>query len=161
MDAGQGDKVTEPSDDFPVDSVTWNDTQAFINRLNGLEKTNLYRLPTEFEWEYAARAGATDDIPWNEIRPQAWNGGPTTQAVGKMKPNAWGLHDMLGNVWEWVQEFYNEKIFADPTPPRSGSQHVLKGGGLLADVKNMTYMTHAAGPGSTFDVGFRIVREVK
>jgi sulfatase modifying factor 1 len=155
----QGSKVTGPSDDLPVETVTWADAQAFIKKLNAMEKTSVYRLPTEFEWEYAARAGAEDDIPWADIRQQAYNSGPTPQAVGKMKPNAWGLHDMLGNVWEWVQDAYNEKVFADPTPPRQGREHVLKGGGFLADVKNMTYLTHAAGPGSQFDVGFRVVRE--
>jgi len=155
----QGGKVTGPSDDLPVETVTWADAQAFIKKLNAIEKTSVYRLPTEFEWEYAARAGAEDDIAWADIRQQAYNSGPTPQAVGKMKPNAWGLHDMLGNVWEWVQDAYNEKVFADPTPLGQGREHVLKGGGFLADVKNMTYLTHAAGPGSKFDVGFRVVRE--
>ena len=79
----------------------------------------------------------------------------------ELVPNAWGLYDTLGNVWEWVQDYYNEKIFADPTPPRSGTQHVLKGGGFAADVKNATYLTHAAGPGSKFDVGFRVVKAVE
>jgi sulfatase modifying factor 1 len=65
---------------------------------------------------------------------------------------------MLGNVWEWVDDFYNEKIFADPTPPAFGREHVLKGGGFVADVKNAIPATHAAGPGSGFDVGFRIAR---
>jgi len=157
----QGAKVAAATDSHPVDSVTWDAAQAFVRRLNQLEKTNVYRLPTEFEWEYAARAGATDDISWNDIRQQAWNARTSTQPVGKMKPNAWGLYDTLGNVWEWVQDFYNEKIFADLTPPRSGKEHVLKGGGFLADVKNLTYMTHGAGPGNKFDVGFRIVREVR
>ena len=66
---------------------------------------------------------------------------------------------MLGNVWEWVGDYYNEKIFADPVPPRHGTTHVLKGGGFLGDVKNTIYSTHAAGPGDGFDVGFRIVRD--
>ena len=157
----QGTKVTGSSDAHPVDTVTWDDAQAFVRKLNQLEKTNVYRLPTEFEWEYAARAGATDDIAWNDIRQQAWNARTGTQPVGRMKPNAWGLYDTLGNVWEWVQDFYNEKIFADPTPPKSGTVHVLKGGGFLADVKNLTYMWHGAGPGNKFDVGFRIVREIR
>ena len=156
----QGGKVTDSADLHPVDSVTWSDAQAFVRKLNELEKTTAYRLPTEFEWEYAARAGATDDIPWNDIRQQAYNARTTTQAIGKMQPNAWGLYDMLGNVWEWVQDYYNGKIFADPVPPRSGKEHVLKGGGFLADVKNLTYMWHGAGPGNKFDVGFRIVKDL-
>lgn len=85
----------------------------------------------------------------------------TTRPGGTMKPNAWGLYDTLGNVWEWVQDYYNEKIFADPTPPTRGTEHVLKGGGFVADVKNAIPATHAAGPANTFDVGFRIVREVR
>jgi formylglycine-generating enzyme len=157
----QGSPITDGADDHPVDSVTWADAQAFVKALNQLEKTNVYRLPTEFEWEWAARAGADDDIAWADRRPQAFNSGQTTQAVGKMKPNAWGLYDTLGNVWEWVEDVYNEKLFADPKPPRSGTQHVLKGGSFVADVANLSYTTHAAGPGNRFDVGFRIVREIR
>jgi len=71
------------------------------------------------------------------------------------------LHDVHGNVWEWVEDFYNEKIFADPIPPKKGKEHVLKGAPFYGDVKNATYMTHAAGPGSKYDVGFRIVMEIK
>jgi formylglycine-generating enzyme required for sulfatase activity len=67
---------------------------------------------------------------------------------------------MLGNVWEWVQDYYNEKIFADTTPPKLGKEHVLKGASFVGDVKNATYMTHAAGPGNGWDVGFRLVMDV-
>ena len=66
---------------------------------------------------------------------------------------------MLGNVWEWTADLYNEKIFADKQPPASGSQHVLKGASFAGDVKNATYMTHAAGPANGWDVGFRIIME--
>jgi formylglycine-generating enzyme len=145
----------------PVENVGWEDVQAFIRKLNRLEKTYHYRLPTEFEWEYAARAGAQDDIPWTEIRKVAVLSGKETSRIGTMKPNAWGIYDMLGNVWEWVQDYYNEKIFADPFPAGKGKQHVLKGASFVGDVKNATYMTHAAGPGNGFDVGFRLVMEVK
>jgi formylglycine-generating enzyme required for sulfatase activity len=147
-----------------VENVTWEDAQAFVGKLNALENTDAYRLPTEFEWEYAARAGADADTPWPQVREQAiagYNAYFNTHMVGEKKPNAWGLYDMLGNVWEWTQDFYNGKLFADPTPPKTGSQHVLKGGGFVADVKNAIPATHAAGPGSGFDVGFRVVREVR
>jgi sulfatase modifying factor 1 len=147
----------------PVDSVTWDDARRFVERLNQREKTTVYRLPTEFEWEYAARAGAASDPTWDQIREFAWEQDVTTAAthpVGLKKPNAWGLYDVLGNVWEWVDDYYNEKLFADPAPPRSGTTHVLKGGGFLSDVKNTIYSTHAAGPGDGFDVGFRIVRDL-
>jgi sulfatase modifying factor 1 len=160
----QGDKVTDDAARHPVDNVTWEDAQAFVRRLNALEKTSAYRLPTEFEWEYAARAGEDADTPWTVIRERAvagYNAFFSTQIVGTKKPNAWGLFDMQGNVWEWVQDVYNEKPFADPTPPRTGKVRVLKGGGFAADVKNAIPATHAAGPGSKFDVGFRVVKDVR
>ena len=152
---------TDSSANQPVENITWKDVQAFIKKLNAIDKNNVYRLPTEFEWEYAARAGAQDDIPWKEIQAAALLGGQAPGSVGTKQPNAWGLYDMLGNVWEWVQDFYNDKIFADPVPPKSGKQHVLKGASFTGDVKNATYMTHAAGPGNGFDIGLRVVMEVK
>ena len=160
----QGDKVTDDASRHPVERVTWTDAQAFVTALNKLERTHAYRLPTEFEWEYAARAGGDADIPWSQIREQAiagYNAYFTTHTVGEKKPNAWGLYDVMGNVWEWVQDPYNGKLFADPKPAKTGREHVLKGGGFAADVKNAIPATHAAGPGSGFDVGFRIVRDVR
>ena len=151
----------ESSANRPVENITWRDAQAFIKRLNAIDKQHIYRLPTEFEWEYAARAGAQDDIPWKDIRASAVLGGEMPDNVGTKKPNAWGLYDMLGNVWEWVQDFYNKKIFADPVPPKSGKDRVLKGSSFTGDVKNATYMTHAAGPGNGFDIGLRVVMEAK
>ena len=159
----QGDKVTDDAGKHPVENITWDDAQAFIKKLNAMEKTRDYRLPTEFEWEYAARAGGEGDIPWTQIREQAitgYNSYTSTHTVGEKKPNAWGLYDMLGNVWEWVGDYYNGRIFPDPVPAKTGSVHVLKGGGFLADVKNAIPATHAGGPGSKFDVGMRLVRNV-
>jgi formylglycine-generating enzyme required for sulfatase activity len=171
----QGDKVTDDADRHPVESVTWQQAQAFIAKLNQLEKTHAYRLPTEFEWEYAGRAGGQGQTPWPQIRESAVMSNPgrgggsgpspapqTTSVVGTMKPNAWGLYDMLGNVWEWVQDFYNVKMFPDPTPPKSGAEHVLKGCGFgAADVGNCIYATHAAGPADGYDVGFRVLRDIQ
>ncbi|CAN5180361.1 hypothetical protein BH11BAC6_BH11BAC6_07870 [soil metagenome] len=145
----------------PVENITWNDAQAFVKKLNTLDEKHVYRLPTEFEWEYAARAGAQDDISWKDIQLSAVLGGDAPLSGGTKKPNAWGLYDMLGNVWEWVQDYYNEKIFADPVPPTTGKEHVLKGASFAGDVKNATYMTHAGGPGNGFDIGLRIVMEDK
>jgi len=153
--------VNDSSGSQPVENISWNDANAFIKKMNAFDREHVYRLPTEFEWEYAARAGATDDIAWKSISESAVLSGTMPSAIGKKKPNAWGLHDMLGNVWEWVEDHYNEKIFADPLPPVSGKQHVLKGASFTGDVKNATYMTHAAGPGNGFDVGLRIVMEVR
>ena len=157
----QGDKVSGDAGDHPVENVTWEDAQQFLKKLNRMEKGRTYRLPTEFEWEYAARARATGDIPWSQIRKTAQIGTRTTNKVGQKEPNAWGLYDMLGNVWEWVQDYYNEKIFADSIPAKTGNVHVLKGASFTGDVKNATYMTHAAGPGNGWDIGFRIVMEAK
>jgi formylglycine-generating enzyme len=145
----------------PVENITWKDTQRFLKKLNARDKQYRYRLPSEFEWEYAARAGAQGDISWADISATAVLSGTHPSAVGQKKPNAWGLYDMLGNVWEWVQDYYNEELFAGPVPPRSGKQHVLKGASFTGDVKNATYMTHAAGPGNGFDIGLRIVLEEK
>jgi formylglycine-generating enzyme required for sulfatase activity len=157
----QGAKVTGDADRHPVDSVSWDDAQEFIRRLNRMDRSAHYRLPTEFEWEYAARADAEGDLLWSSAREQAQTSQLSTFAVGQKIPNAWGLYDALGNVWEWVEDFYNEKLFADPTPPQSGSAHVLKGASFVGDVKNLTYTTHGAGPANGWDVGFRVVREAR
>ncbi len=160
----QGSKVLGNADRHPVDNVTWADAQAFVSKLNAMDRTARYRLPTEFEWEYAARAGSTGEPSWDEIRESAWEQDVdlgTTHPVGGKRPNAWGLYDTLGNVWEWVSDFYNEQLFAAAMPPNTGTTHVLKGGSFVSDVKNTTWSTHAGGPGSGFDVGFRIIREVR
>nr|WP_293833307.1 formylglycine-generating enzyme family protein [uncultured Arsenicibacter sp.] len=156
----QGDKVAGETGDHPVENITWADAQAFVAKLNQLDKVHRYRLPTEFEWEYAARAGAEGDISWKTIWQTAQTGTRTTNKVGQKPANAWGLYDTLGNVWEWVQDWYNDQPFADPVPQRMGRQHVLKGASFVGDVKNATYMTHAAGPANGWDVGVRIVMEV-
>jgi formylglycine-generating enzyme len=158
----QGSKVTDDPDLHPVDSVTWADATAFVKKLNALEKSKLYRLPTEFEWEYAARAGSDKEIPnYREYSWTAENNKPTSHAVAGKKPNAWGLYDMIGNVWEWVADPYNEKFFPDPQPPKTGKEHVLRGASFIGDVHNASVFTHGAGPGNGWDVGFRIVRDAK
>jgi formylglycine-generating enzyme len=146
---------------YPVESISWKQAKAFVDRLNKSEETKKYRLPSEFEWEYAARGGRLKDIPWSDIQKEAQLGGKRTYAVGLKAANAFGLYDMLGNVWEWVEDCYNEKTFADKRPPVKCDVHVLKGASFAGDVKNATYMTHAAGPGNGWDVGFRILMEIE
>ncbi len=160
----QGSKVTDEADRHPVDSVSWADAQAFIKKLNALEKTTAYRLPTEAEWEYAARAGAEEApmIPGEQVGVAYVNNkGPSSVVGGNRKPNAFGAYDMIGNLWEWVQDFYNEKIVPDAVPPKRGTQHVLKGGSFLSHVKNLGSSVHAGGPGDPLTTGFRLVKEVR
>jgi formylglycine-generating enzyme len=160
----QGERVEGDSRRHPVESVTWEDAHAFVERLSAIDTSANYRLPTEMEWEYAARAGAEAEPSWEQIRESGWialTDRGTTRPVGGKQPNAWGLYDTLGNVWEWVEDRYNGKLFPDPDPPARGDTRVLRGGGFLSDVKNATYFVHAGGPGNGWDVGFRIIMEVE
>jgi formylglycine-generating enzyme required for sulfatase activity len=128
-------------EDNPVEMVSWEDAQDFIKRLNQKEGHSLYRLPTEAEWEYAARAGTTSTYYFGDDESQlgdyAWydgNSGSTTHPVGQKRPNAWGLYDILGNVHEWAQDWYGETYYAnspssDPTGPSSGDGRVDRGCG--------------------------------
>jgi sulfatase modifying factor 1 len=121
----------------PVEQVSWNDTQDFIRRLNG-KTGKSYRLPTEAEWEYAARSGGQREkySGGNDLDRVAWynaNSGGKTHTVGTKAPNGIGLYDMSGNVWEWCQDWYGEKYYNDsprsnPQGPSSGQYRVLRGG---------------------------------
>ena len=129
----------------PVERVSWNAVQAFIDTLNAAAGSVVYRLPTEAEWEYACRAGTTTrwslgDEDGNDVSllgNYAWYGGndsPSgTKAVGGKLPNGWGLYDMHGNVREWVQDwygrdYYNSSPRVDPQGPDTGSIRVFRGG---------------------------------
>jgi formylglycine-generating enzyme required for sulfatase activity/tRNA A-37 threonylcarbamoyl transferase component Bud32 len=120
---------------LPVENVSWNDTQEFLKRLNAQNDGYTYRLPTEAEWEYVCRAGTTGDYAGN-LNEMAWyisNSGNTTHPVGQKKGNAWGLHDMHGNVWEWCNDFYDENYYKtslseDPSGPITGTDRVGRGG---------------------------------
>ncbi|GIW90010.1 MAG: hypothetical protein KatS3mg109_0442 [Pirellulaceae bacterium] len=123
----------------PVENVSWNDAVEFCRRLSQKEGKE-YRLPTEAEWEYACRAGSTTRWSFgndaSELGEYAWyggNSGGTTHPVGQKKPNAWGLYDMHGNVWEWCADWYDEVYYRtspldDPKGPDSGRFRVLRGG---------------------------------
>jgi len=157
--------IGSPTGNYPVDSVTWEDAQAFIKKLNALEKTNVYRLPTEVEWEYAAAAGTDDDVQGGKTGDVAWfmsNSNYVTHPVGQKQANRWGIYDMLGNVWEWVQDYYDYDVVPKgPKGPAKGDRRVLKGGGFQAHAKNIRVSVHAGGPGSVISTGFRVVREIR
>jgi formylglycine-generating enzyme required for sulfatase activity len=120
-------------DNCPVERVSWEDAHEYIRRLNAKERGNVYRLPTEAEWEYAARAGTTGEW-YGDLNRIAWywsNSGSRTHPVGKKLPNAWGLHDMIGNVWEWVDDwfdYYSPGPQVDPAGPSLGMNRVNRGG---------------------------------
>ena len=125
---------------LPVTGVSWNDCQEFIKKLNA--KTDCgYRLPTEAEWEYACRAGTTTVYSFGDkITPKDANyyysNIKKTVEVGSYKPNAFGLYDMHGNVWEWCEDWHGEYPFAvtDPKGPATGKDRVLRGGSFISDV---------------------------
>ncbi len=122
---------------LPVEQVSWDDCQEFVKKLSQ-RAGGTFRLPTEAEWEYACRAGSTtaycfgDDV--SRLSDYAWydeNSGNGTHPVGQKKPNAWGLYDMHGNVWEWCEDWlgdYPSGAVTDPTGPSSGSYRVFRGG---------------------------------
>ena len=120
----------------PVEDVSWDDCQNFINKLNQLTGEN-FRLPTEAEWEYAARGGKSKGYKYsgsNTIDYVAWynkNSSSKTHAVKTKQPNELGLYDMSGNVWEWCSDWYgsySSSAQTNPTGPSSGSYRVLRGG---------------------------------
>jgi formylglycine-generating enzyme required for sulfatase activity len=125
----------EGDDRLPVENVSWDDCQEFIAKLNGRKDGYAYRLPSEAEWEYACRAGTTGDYA-GELDEMAWyrnNSGNKTHPVGKKKPNAWGLYDMHGNVWEWCQDRYHKNYNGAPTDGTaweagSDNERILRGG---------------------------------
>jgi len=157
---------------LPVENVTWAAVQIYISTLNDATGKR-YRLPTEAEWEYACRAGTTGDR-YGDLDAIAWypaNCGGTTHEVGGKAPNAFGLHDMLGNVWEWVRECYGPYSPEPVVDPRGDDQncdeysgipnihHIVRGGSwthetvcLRAPFRNIHY--------HHFDVlGFRLARD--
>lgn len=118
----------------PVANVSWDDIQKFLTTLNGRFPGRSYRLPTEAEWEYAARAGTTGDFGGTGVpHEMGWLAGGDPQPVAGKLPNAWGLYDMHGNVAEWVQDWYSASYYAtspskDPPGPEDGTHRVVRGG---------------------------------
>jgi formylglycine-generating enzyme required for sulfatase activity len=124
---------------LPVECVSWNDASSFVRKLNQKEGTEKYRLPTEAEWEYSARAGTTSAYFFGDdegsLGTYAWfygNSGDKTHWVGGKSPNPWGLFDIYGNVGEWVQDFsgdYSGAEVTDPKGPSGGSNRLYRGCG--------------------------------
>jgi formylglycine-generating enzyme required for sulfatase activity len=127
---------------YPVNAVSWDDCQTFIKKLNDKFATQggKFQLPTEAQWEYACRAGSTtawcsgDDVA--KLADYAWhrgNAGEAIHPVGQKKPNAWGLYDMHGDLWEWCADVYDRRYYAasptdDPAGPAVNGYRVLRGG---------------------------------
>lgn len=153
---------------FPVESVTWQQIQIFIRRLNAREGEQ-YRLPTEAEWEYACKSGGKDEkfCGGNKIAELAWydeNGGNRTHQVGTKRPNGLGIYDMSGNVWEWVSDWYGADYYrssseSNPAGPSGGNWKVQRGGSWQYNAN----LARAVGRGGftpdcrSKDLGFRLV----
>ena len=170
-------RFLNPGREAPVEQVSWDDCQEFVAKLSGLEGPLAgyeYRLPTEAEWEYACRAGTQtalyngdlasaegvcpnlDQVGW-----YAENSDDATHPGGGKAPNAWGLYDMLGNVWEWCFDWsddYPASAMTDPVGPREGSLRVLRGGSWYGNAGYCRAADRFRGdPADSYDfLGFRV-----
>jgi formylglycine-generating enzyme required for sulfatase activity len=143
----QGAVVGNENADLPVEKVSWDDAVEFCKKLSDLPEEKkagrVYRLPTEAEWEYACRAGSKTVYSFDDeegLLPEyGWfdrNSSDRTHAVGLLEPNAWGLYDMHGNVWEWCSDWYGEypkSAVSDPTGLAKSAVRVLRGGSWYDD----------------------------
>jgi formylglycine-generating enzyme required for sulfatase activity len=156
---------------LPAVAISWNMAQRFARELGRLDPEHRYRLPTEAEWEYAARAGSEGlrPFPVEELERHAWlidNSGDEPQPVGTRAANGFGVHDMLGNAWEWTADWYDPRTYAeasrvDPRGPDSGIARVRRGGSYHCPAHLVRPGYRAADdPGKRYSVlGFRLVRE--
>jgi len=165
------------SPDRPVDEVSWNDAQTFVHKLNAIEKVHSYRLPTEAEWEYAARAGSEtafsfgDNTENNPLQKYAWyelNSDKQSHPVGTLQPNTWGLYDMHGNITEWVQDLYDKNYYSvspenDPQGPGTGKKQVVRGGSWIHQAYSCrsAYRGYFSADYTDSEFGFRIVKEIE
>ena len=154
---------------LPVEGVSWDDIQKFCDLLNGKKDGYRYRLPTEAEWEYAARAGDTSPR-YGPLEVVAWyrdNAEGKTHPVGERRPNAFGLYDTLGNVWEWVHDWYGLDYYShspesDPQGPASGEFRVARGGSWRGVARGLARVSsrYILKPSvRSIVVGFRCARE--
>lgn len=154
---------------LPVEGVSWEDAQKFCEALNNKKDRYYYRLPTEAEWEYAARAGDVS-CRYGSLPEIAWfrdNSDGATHPVGQKKPNRFGLYDTLGNVWEWVQDwygitYYSQLVEFDPKGPPSGEYRVSRGGSWRGVVRGHARVSarYILKPKvHSIVVGFRCARE--
>jgi len=160
------------ANDHPVESVSWKDAMEFCRRLSALvaeqQAGHVYRLPTEAEWEYACRAGTETWYSFGDDESQlddyAWfdtNSGYQTHPVGKKEPNAWGLFDMHGNVWEWCSDWYGKypkDAVTDPQGPSGGSVRINRGGSWDSTASSCTSTSRRGGSSSNHSakIGFRL-----
>jgi formylglycine-generating enzyme required for sulfatase activity len=163
----------------PVEEVTWYDCQAFNRKLAEKVGRRLKcHLPTEAQWEYACRAGSTGNFCYGDdetrLGDYAWFRGNTedgihpsgmTHPVAQKKPNAWGLYDMHGNVWEWCEDWkgeYPSGEVTDPTGAPSGSSRVCRGGSFMYPPRFCRSASRPAGPPRipNWDLGFRVVLDL-
>jgi formylglycine-generating enzyme required for sulfatase activity len=152
----------------PVEQVRWHDAQEFVSKINasftlpdGMQMT----LPTEAQWEYAARAGETGPYSGGALDEVAWyhkNSDSKTHPVGTKKPNAWGLHDTSGNVWEWCSDYYASKLEGgiDPQGASSGGGRVFRGGSWysIAGYRRVAYRGNNYPSVMNDNLGFRVAR---
>ncbi|ANQ25138.1 hypothetical protein BA894_01135 [Vibrio natriegens] len=170
---GMKKRITKPT--HPA-TVSWEDAQEFIHKLNQREGVNAYRLPTEAEWEYAARAGTQTAYSFGNdsslLAEYAWYGEDFTSggshAVGTKKPNPWGLYDVHGNVWEWVQDWYADRYpttseTIDPVGPANGDHRVVRGGSWHATATSWrsAFRKPYAPDYRGISIGFRVVRDIE
>ena len=146
---GRNPSSNDKSEMNPVEDLSWNDAQEFIKELNQ-KAGRAFRLPTEAEWEYAARSGGRKE-KWSgtnnesELEAYAWfekNSSRNTHPVGQKRPNALGLYDMTGNVWEWVGDWYDSSYYGEspknnPSGPGRGSDRVFRGGSYEDGAKDL------------------------
>lgn len=169
---GDNPAVFQDNHRNPVEMVSWNDTQEFLTRLNTLNLGGNFRLPTEAEWEYAARSGTTtrysfgDDPDYRTLSQYAWfypQAEGRSHPVGVKKPNNWGLFDMHGGVWEWCSDgfasFDESKVVNDPTGPAEGDYRIIRGGSWFNEpeaLRSANRHRHHVDSRQT-NIGFRVV----